>query len=120
MTQDEYKADIIKKMRALGVYKKEFAHTITGLARALADQEKAIAKFDETGGKLTVAYTNKAGATNFVKNPFYLAIESLRADVLAYCRELGLTPAALKRIKEDGLKEKGKSPLAAALQELAK
>ncbi len=118
MTQEEYKKDIIKKTKALGLYKKEFEHTINGLARALADQEKTINLFDASGGQIMVKHTNKAGATNAAKNPFYLAIESLRVDILAYCRELGLTPASLKRIKEDELSKQKNSPLSVALNQL--
>ena len=119
MTQEEYKKDIIKKTKALGLYKKEFEHTINGLARALADQEKTINLFDASGGHIMVKHTNKAGATNAAKNPFYLAIESLRVDILAYCRELGLTPASLKRIKEEELRKKKDSPLADALRKIS-
>ena len=106
MTQEDYKKDIERKMKALGLYKKEFEHTINSLARALTDQEKTLTLFDTSGGQIMIRHTNKVGATNAVKNPFYLAIESLRVDILAYCRELGLTPASLKRIREEELRVK--------------
>jgi hypothetical protein len=46
-----------------------------------------------------------------VKNPLYLALEKLRDDTIAYSRELGLTPAGLKRINQDGNKPEKKSKL---------
>lgn len=118
MTQDDYKKDIIKKMKSLNVYKAEFEHAINGLARALADMERTIELFDKSGGQIMIKHTNKAGATNAVKNPFYLAIETLRKDIMDYSRELGLTPASLKRINESAIKQAKPSSLAAALKEL--
>jgi len=112
----QHKNDIIKKMKALKVYKPEFEHAINGLARALYDMERTIELFDESGGQIIVEHTNKAGATNVVKNPFYLAIETLRQDIIIYSRELGLTPAALKRINDQSMKQEKQSPLEEALR----
>lgn len=120
MTQKQYEADIIKKLKALGIYKPEFQHAIEGLARALEDQEKTLALFDKSGGQIMIKHTNKAGATNAVKNPFYLALETLRQDVLAYLRELGLTPSALKRINESSMKQRKESSLSSALRDIGK
>lgn len=118
MTEKQYFNDIIKKMKALGLHKPEYEHTVKGLARALADQEKTLELFDKSGGQIMIKHTNKAGATNAVKNPFYLALETLRKDVLDYSRELGLTPAALKRINESAVKQAKTSSLAVALKDL--
>ena len=68
---------------------------------------------------MVVKYTNKAGATNAVKNPFYLALENLRTDILLYSRELGLTPSGLKKINEASMKPVRKSTLAEALKALS-
>lgn len=60
-----------------------------------------------SGGKLLMSYTNKAGATNLVKNP--LAIELTKtAQVLSnLLRSLGLTPAQRKEFADDGFIPKG-------------
>ena len=50
-----------------------------------------------------IKHTNKSGATNIVKNPYYLVIEGLRQNILSYSRELGLTPAGLKKINDKEL-----------------
>ena len=120
MTQKQHANDIVKKMKALNVYRPEFEHAIDGLARALVDQERTIDLFDKSGGQIMIRHTNKAGATNAVKNPFYLAIEALRQDIIVYLRELGLTPSALKRINESGLKQGRESPLSSALRNLGR
>jgi len=67
-----------------------------------------------------VVHTNKAGAKNAAKNPFYLALETLRQDIIVYLRELGLTPSALKKINESSLKQRSSSSLSDALAKLGK
>lgn len=118
MTQEQYKRDIVKKMKALGTYKAEFSHAIDGLSRALVDQEKTLGQFDASGGNIMIKHTNKAGATNAVKNPFYLALETLRQDIITYSRELGLTPASLKRINDSSMKVQKQSSLSQSLRAL--
>jgi len=105
-------------MTALGIYKPEFEHAINGLANALCEQDKVSALFEKSGGQIIIKHTNKAGATNAAKNPFYLALETLRQDILAYSRELGLTPAALKKINESELKGKKVTGISKVLREL--
>ena len=60
-------------------------------------------------GKLLMSHTNKAGATNLVKNP--LAIELTKtAQVLSnLLRSLGLTPAQRKEFADEGFIPKGGS-----------
>jgi phage terminase small subunit len=118
MTQKQYYNDLVKKMTALGVYKPEFQHAITGLARALCDQDTMMDKFALSGGQIIVKHTNKSGATNAAKNPFYLAIETLRQDILQYSRELGLTPASLKKINEVEMKSKKESSFSMMLRDI--
>lgn len=111
----KYRIDIEDKMRALSIYRPEFEHAVNVLARTLYDYDQMQSDFRASGGKLLVEYTNKAGATNAVKNPAYLAVETLRQDILAYSKELGLTPAALKKIDEDAFKKGEKKKGLAAI-----
>lgn len=103
-------------MKAVGTYRPEFNKTIENLAKIYVDMDMARDQFERSGGKIVVKHTNKNGSTNLVKNPFFLAIEGLQNNILMYNRELGLTPAGLRRIKgESGTPEKKVSGLAAAL-----
>jgi len=121
LSEDDYKKDIIRKMRALNLYKKEYAYTINILAKCLYDYEQMQDTFAKSGGNIVVRHTNKGGSTNATKNPFYAAIETLRSDILAYARELGMTPSSLKRINETEVTAGRKvSPLAALLREVNK
>lgn len=117
-TEQQYRNDVIKKMRALGVYHAEFSHFIDAFARTLYDYDRTLVKFEDSGGNVVIKHTNKVGATNATKNPYYLALESLRADILAYSRELGLTPSGLKKINEAAMMPARKSALAEAIKSL--
>ena len=114
-----YKRKIISDMKAVGTYRPEFVKTIENLARIYVDMDTAREQFERSGGNIVVKHTNKNGSTNLVKNPFFLAIEGLQDKIIVYNRELGLTPAGLKRIKgETAEKEEKKTGLAAALMSI--
>lgn len=105
-------------MKAVNTYNKSFDHVINVLAKTLMDYETTTEKFEELGGSIVVKHTNKNGSTNIVKNPLYLAIEKLRDDILAYSKELGLTPTGLNRINDELSRRGTKSKLATMLSEL--
>ena len=72
--------------------------------------------FKKSGGNILVLHTNKAGVTNYEQNPALRMINDLNRDALSYWRDLGLTPAGLKRINEAAMAEPEKvDPLSAAL-----
>lgn len=120
MTEKQYKNDIIKKMKSIGSYNDAFLHVVNILAKSLKDFEDAQEQFEESGRELVIEYTNKNGSTNTVKNPVYLSIEKLRNDILVYSRELGLTPAGLKRINDLAMGAPKRSKLEEVLLELSK
>lgn len=103
-------------MKDVGTYNTSFVYTINVLAEALADYEATKELFERTGGHKVIKHTNKSGATNLVKNPLYQAIEKLRDDIITYSRELGLTPAGLKRINKDGDQPDKQSPKQSPLE----
>lgn len=118
---EKHRKDIIAKMKAVNTYNKSFEHSISVLAKTIYDYENALVLFERSGGSIVIKHTNKNGSTNVVKNPLYLAIEKLRDDVLAYARELGLTPAGLNKINDElARRENPKSKLATVLNELNK
>lgn len=119
MKAKTYKTRIIHSMEAVGTYKPEFDKVINNLAQIFEDMDTARDQFERSGGSFIVKHTNKNGSTNLVKNPYYLVIEGLQQNILSYSRELGLTPAGLKKINADGMEAKKKiSKLDAALMSL--
>lgn len=119
MKAKTYRTRIIQNMEAVGTYKPEFDKVINNLAQIFEDMDTARDQFEKSGGKFIVKHTNKNGSTNLVKNPYYLVIEGLQNNILQYSRELGLTPAGLKKINADGMEgKKSISKLDAALMRL--
>ena len=81
-------------------------------------RDKAMEQYISSGGNPVVIHTNKAKERNLVKNPALIAVNDLNTTALAYWRDLGLTPAGLRRISEDAMKAPRKSALAEALRDI--
>lgn len=70
-------------------------------------RDKTLEQFYTIGkGNAVVNHTNKGGATNLAKNPFLVMVNDLDTKALAYWRDLGLTPAGLKKLNADVVKDK--------------
>ena len=104
MNKDGWTTRIKDDCERAGTYRPFFDSVIDTLAGILARRDDAEDQFQKTGGNPVVAHTNKGGATNIVVNPALQVVRGLEADALAYWRDLGLTPAGLKRINEDLVK----------------
>ena len=118
MTAKQWKTKIVRATKEAGTYRPFFAPVIDTLAAILEKRDAAEELFQQTGGKVLVKHTNKAGATNIEQNPTLRLINDLNRDALAFWRDLGLTPSGLKKIDEQAMKHKKKSALAEALAEL--
>lgn len=106
MEQKKWKNKIKKACRNAGTYQPYFDHVIDSLASILEKRDEAEAQYIASGSLPVVEYTNKGGATNMSKNPALVLWDDLNKSALAYWRDLGLTPAGLKKLNEDALKEK--------------
>jgi len=91
---------------------------IETLADILARRDAAMTAFKKSGGCVLVYHTNKAGQTNMEQNPALRIVNDLNRDALAYWRELGLTPAGLRRIKGAAAAPAEIDPLSDALGRL--
>lgn len=120
MNREEWRARITASCTAAGTYRPWFDDVIDTLADILERRDIARALFEESGGNVLVNHTNKAGATNIEQNPVLRLINDLNRDALAYWRDLGLTPAGLKKIDEQSMKQRRKSALGEALQGLGR
>lgn len=98
-----------------GTYRPFFDITIATLAEILEARDRALEQYTASGGNPVVYHTNKAKERNLVKNPALVVVDDLNKTALAYWRDLGLTPAGLKRISEDSMKPQRRSALAEAL-----
>lgn len=110
---------ITARLKRLGLYKTEYAATIDRLAALYVQLDEIAAEYDAGGRQLIVEHVNKSGAVNEQINPLMDAMLRVQTQALAHERELGLTPAALRKMRE-GEKEKQESPLEKTLSELRK
>lgn len=111
MTKSAWKTIITDCAKQAGTYRLFFDSVIDTLAAILERRDAAEERFAADGGEILVEHTNKAGATNIEQNPELRLINDLNRDALAYWRDLGLTPAGLRRINEQAMKNAKKSAL---------
>lgn len=118
MKKDSWKKKIVEACRSAGTYQPCFDTVIDTLALILERRDDANELYIKSGGKPIIAHTNKGGATNPAKHPALVLWDELNKTALTYWRDLGLTPAGLKRINEQAVAPKKKSLLAEALRDL--
>ena len=119
MDKGNWKIKLIKETLDAGTYRDYFDAVIDTLASILEKRDQAQKEFEETGSQILIKHTNVKGKTNIEQNPILRLINDLNRDALAFWRDLGLTPAGLKRIDENSMKTKKHSALAEALKEIA-
>ena len=104
--------------QGLGTYREEFDPAIWALAKVEEERDSAWEEFEAEGGIRIVTTVNKAGAEYRQQNPSYTVWLNLVAESRSQRRELGLTPAGLKKLREDAMKQPKRSALAEALAKL--
>ena len=114
-----WKSRIKKAMVQVGTWNASFDDAADTLADILERRDVALQEFLVEGGKATFEHISDRGAVNIKKNPRLQVWQDLNAQALAYWRDLGLTPAGLKKLNEEALKaEKAGSALEEALKGL--
>lgn len=95
-TKKQLKSAIVRNMKGVGSYKKEYDQIIDIYAGMMHEYLLFESEFEESEYKITEEYTNKAGATNQRKVPLLTAMESLRKDIITYSDRLKLNPKSLE------------------------
>lgn len=98
-----------------GTYKDVFDPVIRSLAEIMEKRDEVMAAYD---GVPIVEHTNSHGETNRMKNPALMLWTDLNAQALQYWRELGLTPASLRKMGMVSAEEEKGSALVQALKAL--
>lgn len=115
-TSKGFREKIRNNCRSVGTYKEEFEQLISRLADAYLRQKQLDEIYDQTGGQPMV---KQRGTGDIVLNPILEEKDRLNRQILDMERELGLTPAALRRVNEDAMAEKkAEDPLAHAILNL--
>lgn len=109
MRKRSWKAKIRTACKDAGTYRPYFESVIDTLAGIMEQRDKAEEYYQASGAEPVVMQTNKAGAKNLVKNPILVMVTDFNTQALSYWRDLGLTPAGLKKINDESMKKKAAS-----------
>lgn len=93
MSRASYKTRIVKAMKAMNTYRKEYDLSIGMLANLQEQYDQLNQQYMEAG--MPYFEHTQAGKK---KSPIVTTLESLRKDILAFQTALGLTPAGAKRL----------------------
>lgn len=119
MKKGAWRNKIIAACKEAGTYEPYFEHVIKTLSEILEKRDAVAEEYKRLGSQPIVRYTNKGGATNPTKNPALALWDDLNKSALVYWRDLGLTPAGLKKIKGDMPEPEKESALVKALKEMS-
>ncbi len=108
MIRKRWKTKIKKACNLAGTYKPYFDNAIDSLAGILEKRDQVEELYQSRNEGPLVEFTNKNGSTNLVKNPLLIMWDDLNKSALTYWRELGLTPAGLKKINEMSFRDSEK------------
>lgn len=120
-TEKGMRVKIRNALIGLGIYREEFEWEIQMLAELFIRREETKQKFREDGGEAVIEQVNKNGSVYMTKNPLLTELDFVEKRIIDLAKELGMTPAAVKRVNEAALGKKPvpeDDPLAAALGEL--
>ena len=120
-TEKGFRVKIRDACRGVGVYREEFETLIARLAELYVRANLAKDQWRAEGSPFYVAQKNKGGGKYYTKHPLLKEIDDTERTILTLEKELGLTPAAIRKINEAALGKKPlpeDDPLVAALGEL--
>ena len=103
MKKQSWKGRITAACEEAGTYQPGFEAIIETLADILEQRDSAYKQFVKEGAHAVVEHTSDRGAVNAKINPLLTVWDTLNKTALAYWKELGGTPAGLKKITNDAL-----------------
>lgn len=80
-------------------YIPSFETTVQILSELLAERDRVYQMYEDTGSRPVVEFTTDRGAVNLKPNPLLRTWQDLNVTALSYLRDLGLTPAGLRKLQ---------------------
>lgn len=80
-------------------YIPSFETTVQILSEMLAERDRVYKAYVDTGAQPVVNFTSDRGAINLKQNPLLKQWHDLNVAALSYLRDLGLTPAGLRKLQ---------------------
>lgn len=109
MTKKQWIKAIKKGLRIAPEYIPAFDITISICAEILEERDNVHDEYVKTGSKPIIDFTSDRGAVNKKPNPLLKQWQELNTAALSYLRDLGITPAGLRKLQGQIPKEEDKS-----------
>ncbi len=118
MNSKEWRKKIKKACETVGTYQPSFDDVIDTLSAMLEERDRIYLQYVEEGSQPLVLVVSDRGQENWRDNPLLTTWRSLNRDILQYWRDLGLTPAGLKKIVDESMNKNEESALDKVLASL--
>lgn len=99
MNKTEWKQVIEDQIKFDKAYIPSFQTTITILSEILEERDRVYQTYLDSGAQPVVNFTSDRGAINLKQNPLLRQWQELNNSALAYLRDLGITPAGLRKLQ---------------------
>lgn len=103
MKKKTWKDRITEACQEAGTYQPNFEAIVETLADILEQRDAAYKQFVDEGAQAVIEHTSDRGSVNTKINPLLQVWDTLNKTALSYWKELGGTPAGLKKITNDAL-----------------
>lgn len=118
MNKTQWKKLIKQHTEAVGTFRPEFISAIDTLSEILEQRDQVYDDYIKSGESPMILYVSDRGSENLRENPRIDTWGKLNNQALTFWRDLGLTPAGLKKINEKAMDKPKRSALAEAMKAL--
>lgn len=99
MNKKTWTKRITEQIKIDRAYLPSFQTTIDILAEILEERDRVYSAYIEDGRRPTIVFTTDRGAQNPKPNPLLRQWQDLNVTALQYLRDLGLSPAGLRKLQ---------------------
>ena len=99
MNKEEWIAAITSQIKIDTDYISSFKTTISILSEILEERDRVYSEYLNAGAHPVIEFTSDRGAKNPKPNPLLKQWQELNTTALAYLRDLGITPAGLRKLQ---------------------
>lgn len=99
MNKNEYEEKIKAQITIDAECLPSFQTSIDILAEILEERDRVHEAYIKDGARPVIDFTSDRGSVNPKKNPLLMQWQDLNAQALAYLRDLGITPAGMRKLQ---------------------
>ena len=118
MTASEWADKLKEQIKFDRDYIPSFETTVQILSELLYERDRVYQEYQDGGANPVIVFTTDRGAQNLKPNPLLKEWQDLNSTALLYLRDLGLTPAGLRKLQGQLPKGLAKRDGASVLEEL--